>query len=536
MTSLHVVLWLLAGTPLAQQQASPTGSVSGTVVDSVSGAPVRKAQVSMTGDFRETAITDVTGGFTIESVPPGTLIVRAQHADYPQGFSWFPANVKFRLAPGERKSGIEIRLRPAASLGGRVVDADGDPLTGCNVLLLSGPGRVASPGTTVTNKKGEYVFDRVAVGKYYIQAKCSSPYLQPRPFAPPEAVLPGSQLGYSPRYYPNAAEIATAQKINALAGQSLRGIDFRFSPQTLSSLGVRIAGASPTGIRASLIVPPSASSGQTRGEERYVAGRNTTGAILITGVVPGTYLLRITTMTSDQVLLASQTVEVTDQSKTITVNVISPMRLSGTVIADPEKENVATNKVRRPNQHRLWLIDSEDPSLNASADIQPDGSFQLQAITPGHYRVTIPNGAWVQSVAIGGVLSDGPDVEIRAGSTGPLEIHTGQDGGTVSGDLLGLTQGVAQVRIIAASAGPSNLRLNNDLGMFSASPPRFSVRMQAGRYRLYVAELDAGEDAGAVVGNETLLLRGEEVDVRAGKETIRNLKVITAADIRKENQ
>ncbi len=61
--------------------AALSASLTGTVTDAASGEPLRGAEVEALGTGRAT-LTDPAGRFTIASLPPGPLRVRARHVGY----------------------------------------------------------------------------------------------------------------------------------------------------------------------------------------------------------------------------------------------------------------------------------------------------------------------------------------------------------------------------------------------------------------------------------------------------------------------
>jgi hypothetical protein len=61
--------------------AALSASLAGTVTDSASGEALRRAEVEALGTGR-TTVTDSAGGFTMDSLPPGPLRVRARHVGY----------------------------------------------------------------------------------------------------------------------------------------------------------------------------------------------------------------------------------------------------------------------------------------------------------------------------------------------------------------------------------------------------------------------------------------------------------------------
>ena len=119
---------------------------SGTVVDedkrAVGGAAVNVAAPSQGfGGFpgadggRAPVVTGPDGRFAIYTPREGDVIVDATKKGLPTAKS-----STFRVAAGERKSGITLTIPRGIVLTGRVIDANGKPLSGVSVVANSAEG------------------------------------------------------------------------------------------------------------------------------------------------------------------------------------------------------------------------------------------------------------------------------------------------------------------------------------------------------------------------------------------------------------
>ena len=316
------------------------------------------------------------------------------------------------------------------------------------------------------------------------------------------------------------------------------------SPEPISSLAVRVNGVSlqdTQGLQGSLITAQAGTSSPHRNYgERYATRLmpQQNGQMFFTDIRPGSYTLRVFTSGTEPVLLVSQPVEITEESKAVTVNAVLPAPLSGTVVASVDKQDSVQSRSNRRGgagaPGRVVLTDNNDRTMSSTTDIKPDGTFSFRGVSPGRYRVAVmARQQWVQSVALDGVASDDQEIEVKPGG-GTLEIHTGRETGTVSGDLEGVPANVQKIHMFFTSLSQSNTILPNDYGEIPAHPAHYSLHIQPGRYRLYATVLGMGEDISSIIGSENLASRGEEINIRPGKELVRNVKVITAEDIRKE--
>jgi protocatechuate 3,4-dioxygenase beta subunit len=134
---------LVVTAAIAQDQS---GRIEGVVLDAASHQPVRKATVfiNFMGGFRsmvtaqtqnaepQTAITDSSGKFTFDNLSAGQYQLTVTHPKYPQGRMGIRKSAEVKDGTA---SGVTVELVPGASITGRIVDEDGDPLIGCSVQV-----------------------------------------------------------------------------------------------------------------------------------------------------------------------------------------------------------------------------------------------------------------------------------------------------------------------------------------------------------------------------------------------------------------
>lgn len=121
------------------------GAVEGVVMDEARGEPVVAFTVGG-GDLVDvdsdapggnnpfsggTTVEDGAGRFRIESVKPGlsTLVFRAP--------GYLPVNVDVEVVEGETKKGVIVQLAPGGIVRGVVLDAEGKPVAGAQVVAQS---------------------------------------------------------------------------------------------------------------------------------------------------------------------------------------------------------------------------------------------------------------------------------------------------------------------------------------------------------------------------------------------------------------
>src|SRR5258708_7478393 len=131
-----------------------TASIAGAVVDALTHQPANKASVMLNGRIVLNAVTDASGHFAFRQLPSGPYMVQAQSEGYPVGRlgSDLTRQVSVTLAADEQKRDVEISLTPGASLRGRLVDEEGNPLPQCMVAAMQSTD--TGRGKTLNNAGG----------------------------------------------------------------------------------------------------------------------------------------------------------------------------------------------------------------------------------------------------------------------------------------------------------------------------------------------------------------------------------------------
>src|SRR3569832_596538 len=115
-------------------------------VSATSGEPLRKARVSLSSTNFEKPVayvtrTDSEGAYRLADVEPGQYHLEAHRPGYVrEGYggrmAGWGATVPITVAPDRALGVLDLVLKPQATIAGRVLDPDGDPLEGVRVTLL----------------------------------------------------------------------------------------------------------------------------------------------------------------------------------------------------------------------------------------------------------------------------------------------------------------------------------------------------------------------------------------------------------------
>jgi Carboxypeptidase regulatory-like domain len=233
-----------------------TGVIRGQVV-TTDGRPLPRAQVglffsSAPQPSRELMRADGGGAFEFRELPPGTYRVVASKAgftpivsDQPAlGLRILSAGRSLTLAAGEVRERIEIGLSPLATLSGRVIDENGEPLQGASVQLLQiryEAGRrqllAANVAARLTDDFGRYRLYGLDPGQYVVSATIGS-------------VLSADVPGYLRSYFPATSSPGEAQLVAVRSSEEVSGIDLSMVRGRTARVAGRIlnqAGAPTTG-------------------------------------------------------------------------------------------------------------------------------------------------------------------------------------------------------------------------------------------------------------------------------------------------
>ena len=275
-----------AGTPAsADLVLQPGGSIAGTVVDAVTRRPISGARLAVGPphvafapplDPSAYARADARGRFTATGLLPGDYEVRAEKTGY------LPAALPRVAVKSAGAAPAPLALTPAASITGRVVDAQGKPVPGAAVTLEAsrgGRGRLAAfaagprgarPGTTArTGPDGSFRLDGLAAITSGVP-------------------LVATHAGYAPAERPG---------VTLKAGQALANVVLVL-PAGLSVKGRVVDGTAQPVSGAEIRVAPS--QGQGRGGGRFFrppggapsapnAVTAADGTFTVAGLAPGAY-------------------------------------------------------------------------------------------------------------------------------------------------------------------------------------------------------------------------------------------------------
>ena len=441
-------------------------------------------------------VTTAEGGkFVFSGLEPGTyrlMVMKDGFVRQEYGQRVFPGQgTPLNLSSGETLKDLVIRMTPAGNVGGRIVDGLGQPAAGVPLQLLKpvynqlGQRTFQPAGQARTNDRGEYRMFWVTPGRYYLAGGTpQAPTGGGGPPGPNE-----SPESYAFTYYPGVTDISRANAVDVSSGSEMV-LDFavpRLRPYTIRG---RIVDPGST------LVPPTASIALSflalNGSNMMFSRNNlynpSTGAFEFRDVMPGLYTLYVNTSNGS----AGAPVEgVNADVDGLVLTINSGVSITGQISVEGGTLPVSGVRVQfRPVVGGAPLMFGTLPS---SQTVAADGSFKVDNVQPGLYRIVPPvlPDFYIKQVRFDRLDALNQNVEVvQRGPDSPtvdvvLSTNVGQIEGTVSDTRLQPFAG-AQVVLI-----PERFRDRVDLYKTAASDQtgRFTLRgIAPGEYKLYAWE------------------------------------------------
>lgn len=426
---------------------------------------------------------------------------------------------------------LALALVPQGVVSGRVIDEDGEPVSGAFVHLLmrvwvSSQFRIARIRGVQSNDLGEFRVAGVSQGTYYV-------LVEPKAENPATAV---SNRRLLRTFAPGVAGLAGATPIVIQAGEERSGVDIQLLSGQTHHVRGRLLGLSAMD-RGGLTLSPE-------GEEQLFIGagagnRKADGTFDFPAVAPGNYTLSYVQVTGQDAKGGRRSIEVGDQDvNDVMLAVTKPASIRGHL----EIENTPSKNSGAGDFHRLHMALVAVDALvgpTASATVSEDGSFTIQnIITPGRYLVRCdpPTGMYVKSVRYGQTELTGKELELLDGSSGEMDVILRYGPAALTGRIdepEGTQSATAQlplahIVVVPDSSGTSGrgviLGSAGVNGAFSIS------QVPPGHYRVYAFEsvdFAALHEPAVLKALETL---STEIDLKEGDEQSLSLRLIPASE------
>jgi hypothetical protein len=504
------------------------GVISVSVEESASNGAVLSYKATTGGD----------GRFEIRNIRPGTdyQLVAIRYPEYlPAQYGQRVPTVPGRsitLTMGDHLQDLRIEMTPGGTISGQVVDSRGlgvrnvvvelrrpwylegwRLLLGWNELIgrVQGIGKSNRAGGVQTNGRGEFSFTGLAPAQYYVRT------------------------GFTNE--------ATVRPINLHAGSivnDLRIVIPDSGPLIVSGAIFDSAGA-PIGFGEVSVVPSGIPPLYQRALIDEVPVRN--GVFNVEIPIPGSYVLIARVPGRDSTLQGLREIEVRNTDlRNVRISVVGESDISGSVVV--EGNRTSANAIRDALLVNLYPTLPETPLPDPVKPSRSDGSFTLENVTGGDYRVevlpvlTVPpstllpsdlENAFVKSIRLDGrdVLNGG--LQVDSPVRGSMQIVVSLNGGTIEGRVLDAGKPAANVNAVIVPNAARRRRgdlykyvLTDDEGHFQMSG------VAPGEYKVFAferVEVGAWQDPDFIRLHEE---RGKAVRVEESGRVTTEIELIPA--------
>jgi hypothetical protein len=389
-------------------QALPA-SIEGFVLRAGTNEPVSGARITVrkvSGPEVQNATTDSQGHFIVANLETGSYSVFAQRNGFASQTYGERApgrgGTPLAIVSGQQMKDIVFRLVPSGAISGRVSDSTGEPLLGITVQVLKsvftevGRRSFTAVKSARTDDRGEYRIFALTPGRYYVTAY---------PDASSEAVQTSNEVidpGFVRMYYPGATDSATAAAVELQSGSELQTIDFTLARQQIFRLRGRVI--DPTGQKSGVGTienPIEIRPRDSQSEFPSVSGLSrfnpVEGTFEIRNVPPGSYW--VTALQFDTTAIgalglanlklrsARTPVDIVNSDIENIVLTFSPgFDIAGRIAMD---DGSATSKLANADAIFAALEPVDEAAPPVAASVKPDGTFKLEGVQPGDYRVAL---------------------------------------------------------------------------------------------------------------------------------------------------
>jgi len=476
------LLLAFLGSLILFAQTSPKGSIHGVVRDTVTGAPLAGVVVSAGA---VSTVSDAQGNYSLRELPPGEIRLAVTG-----GMAKNNAARRVELGAG-RDLAIDLAVQAQARISGAVLDADGKPVGGATVMLVT---REYSLGTLryvpfyggFTNDRGEYGVSSgslpfMAVGGdaamsaslgqalQGLSGPLGSNRNQPPPAAVPAGIPVEAGRGYllvankgTPMLRPPGEEEAApgapgsvqttwyigsrgpdgALPILLSPGERRERVDMKMAAaHSYCLLGTLHVGKASGGFLQIDFAEAPLATGGVGGAVRFQKplekelGKD--AKTRLCGLVPGEYRLGAwqTAQPNDfPIVYSTQVVTISDKDVQISFDGQPPVRIAGEVVWDGVAPGGAKGSDVQVQLRPLARSAFRDETLSVQA--APGGPFALDRLVADEYEVqvnSLPPGAYLKDVTYGGQsILHAP---LRAGSTNLLRVVLARDGGRIAAQV-----------------------------------------------------------------------------------------------------
>jgi len=470
------------------------------------------------------ATTDAQGRFRIEDVKEGSYSAMYNVRDF-QRFPGPPEQIK--VAKGAEPVQLELKLIPAGSISGRVLDGAGKPVPKAIVKLQmqqKGGMSVQISG----HDDGEYRTGNMLAPGTWIVSATAPPSLKP-PESPAD-----ERLGWVETYFPHASDRQLAAPVVLQPGSDLSKLDIKLA--TAPVYRIRGTVLDERGDAAPKIPVTLGRAGSNSPWPDEPIKSDADNTFEFASVSAGEWIVSTTLEKRGEMLWAAQSLQVNDHDlENIHLKLTPPFSIQGKIVLEAlENQPVPKPPAVKVVNATVFAATFRPPVLAAmslpgngfySANPDDQGAFTIQNLYQGMYHIIpelAPPGYYLDSVRLGSADALEFGVSILSGAP-PLIVTYKLNGGTVRGTVDGC--GAGKVMLIPQT---SVLRRDGFIRQANCGDKgRFEiVDVRPGEYYGFaVAPDDEAGRPGAQL-DQNLMNQSIRVSVRSNESTLSDLHLI----------
>ena len=295
-SGIDVALVTRVGPAIEAGAARSTGAAIRGRITTADGRPVSRARVQIVGrgiPASRSVLTDRSGAYQFANLTAGEYLVSSAKPPFlatQYGQSHTFERGKTIAVGTDAVENIDITLQQGGAIAGRVVDENGDPVSGLRVQLaevLFAAGRrqligVPGFGAQTTDDRGRYRIFGVPAGEYAVAALISDV------LNIPSLILPS---GYGTTYFPGRDRPADAQFVQIAAGGEIDDVNIVLVRGTGATIRGTVRGSDGKPLAARILVGTSQRSGGTGSDPKLIAA-DANGRFETPRLPPGEYVLQ----------------------------------------------------------------------------------------------------------------------------------------------------------------------------------------------------------------------------------------------------
>ncbi len=505
---------------LPQTENSKKYTVSGSVTNAATSEPIRRALVHLNGPVQLSAFTGPDGRFEFTGIPEGQIFVTAERPGFFDQQS-LNQGVNTTVAVGPATKPLQILLTPEARIRGRVLDADGEPVEGLQLQLIAqeiqeGRKQLQPRASANTDENGTYEMEGLTPGQYFLRTMIH-PGFSSSSMAPATA--------YPPEYYPNSADLASAQALELRPGEQAQA-DLTVHAAPAATIRGILSGAPQNGV----FVTYEGADGQQIGES-YVQFDPQTGKFAFKMVPYGAWTFHFLSRNGEEGMRSAE--EAIDVNRPeisglqVVLQPVSPIPVI--VNRAPAPAITSASTVAVPNQGPGVQVQLFSRASNGeryfAGQRQGDnsGAIFVQGVRPGKYKVVAQafGPECIESVSSGSVDLARNDLLVSSGSQPqPITVSLRNDCATLTGTVRSEAQNVQAFVVLLADSAATDPQLfplqSNQQFTFSNLSP--------GTYRVWAFSNVAGLE----YANPEALREyaGQQIELAPGQTASANLELV----------